>query len=235
MIGTWLFAGIGLASRTPVLTYHDIIPLRTKDSLWFDCSVQEFREQIAWLKKKGAKFVSTFDVYRAIASKRPLPPNAVCITFADNYQGFYKYAWPILKQEKIPVTQFVHTGFVGSKVGRPKMSWDQLIELDRSGLVTIASQTVTHPADLTKMKSAYVLAEFTNSRLTLSKRLGHPVTQLAYPNGKFNKAVAVLASKAGYIAAFTEECQPAESATSLLEIPRYVHTKYQSAWNLNRS
>jgi peptidoglycan/xylan/chitin deacetylase (PgdA/CDA1 family) len=230
MVSAWVFAGIVGSIRTPVLTYHDIIPTRTKDSLWFDCSVAEFKEQIAWLKKKGAVFVSSTEVYKSYVLKQPLPKNAICITFADNYQGFYRYAWPILKEAKIPVTQFVHTGFVGSSVGRPKMTWKQLIELDRSGLVTIASQTVSHPSDLTKMTDSQILSEFTKSKAKLEVMLGHRVLQLAYPNGKYDMRVSSIAKKAGYVACFTEDCRPTETAKNQYEIPRYVHTKYRAAW-----
>lgn len=219
-----------LSSRTPILTYHDIIPVRTKTSLWFDCSVQELKDQLAWMKKRGAVFVSTKTVYEALRQKKNLPKHSVCITFADNYAGFYQYAWPILRKEKVPVTQFVHTGFVGSPVGRPKMTWEQLIELDKSGLVTIASQTVSHPADLTKMTNQQIIKEFTNSRDQLRAELGHDVVELAYPNGKYNDRVASMAKLAGYLAAYTEDCSPAETAPNLFEIPRYVHTKYRQAW-----
>jgi peptidoglycan/xylan/chitin deacetylase (PgdA/CDA1 family) len=136
-----------------------------------------------------------------------------------------------MRELRIPVTQFVHTGFVGSTVGRKKMTWPQLIELDRSGLVTIASQTVTHPADLTKMKSKDVLAEFMKSKQQLEFKLGHRITQLAYPNGKFDNRISDLAKQAGFTAAFTEECLPSETGKNQFQIPRYVHTKIRIAWN----
>lgn len=232
MISVWALTLVA-TSKTPILTYHDIIPKRTSSSVWFDCTVQEFKDQIAWLKKQGAVFISTEQVYQALSRRKPLPAKAICITFADNYQGFYRYAWPILQKEKIPTTQFVHTGFVGATNGRPKMTWSQLIELDRSGLVTIASQTVSHPVDLTRMKDTEILSEFTKSRTSLSLKLGHAVKDLAYPNGKFDSRVAELARKAGYRMAFTEDCKAAESAQSLLMVPRYVHTKYRKAWKDN--
>ncbi len=233
MIGVWLY--LGVVAKTPILTYHDIVADASNKKVWFDCTVQEFRSQIAWLRKQGAFFVDSGTVYRSVRDHRALPKKSICITFADNYLGFYKFAWPILKKERIPVTQFVHTGFAGSPVGRPKMTWSQLVELDRSGLCTIASQTVTHPEDLTKMTDVQVLAEFRNSKAQLESKLGHKVDQLAYPNGKFDSRVSKLAKQAGYLAAFSEACREAESAVNLFEIPRYVHTRYREAWNnLNR-
>lgn len=228
MIFAWVL--LVASTRTPILTYHDIIPKRRANSVWFDCTVQEFRDQIAWLRKRGAVFVSTHDIYEALEHRRTLPTKAICITFADNYEGFYKYAWPILRKEKIPVTQFVHTGFVGSKVGRPKMTWAQLKELSQSGLVSVASQTVSHPADLTTMSDEAVTKEFTKSRESIAAHIGHPTSELAYPNGKYDARVAALASATGYRIAFTEDCRPAETAKGLFTVPRYVHTKYRQAW-----
>jgi peptidoglycan/xylan/chitin deacetylase (PgdA/CDA1 family) len=154
---------------------------------------------------------------------------AVCITFADNYQGFYKYAWPILKKKRIPVAQFVHTDFVGNTSGRPKMTWRQLTELDRSGLVTIGSQTCSHPEDLTKLSDARLRHEMADSKRVLEQRLGHAVTSIAYPNGKYDTRVSRAAREANYLIGFTEVTQSAEKRPDIYRVPRYVHTKYKRA------
>jgi peptidoglycan/xylan/chitin deacetylase (PgdA/CDA1 family) len=216
--------------KTPVLTYHDIIETRDATSVWFDCTRQEFEDQIQWLKNKKAVFISLDQLVSALESNSKLPKNAICITFADNYQGFYKFAWPILKRERIHVAQFVHTDFIGNLTGRPKMTWKQLKELQTSGLVTIGSQTLSHPADLTRLSNAAIQKEFKDSKLRLEKFLGTNIQYLAYPNGKYNRRVSLLAKESGYRAAFTEQLLPAESHPNLWEIPRYVHTKYELAW-----
>lgn len=216
--------------KTPILTYHDIIPSRNKNSVWFDCTVQEFKDQISWMRKQGAVFVSLDQVYQSFKSKKPLPKNAVAITFADNYVGFYKYALPIIVKEKIPVTQFVHTGFVGAQTGRPKMDWSQLSKCIKTGLVKVGSQTVTHPADITKMPKGQMIRELYQSAENIGHDLGHAAVYFAYPNGKFNRAVAKEVEKAGYRMAFTEECEPLESAPNLFLVPRYVHTKMKQAF-----
>ncbi|MEI7577814.1 MAG: polysaccharide deacetylase family protein [Armatimonadota bacterium] len=221
---------LGTAQLTPVLTYHDIIRKRDSKSLWFDCTVDEFREQLAFLRKRNASFVSVDQLRISLSTGRPLPKNAICITFADNYLGFYKHAWPILKRERIPVAQFVHTDFVGSPVGRPKMSWKELTELDQSGLVTIGSQTCSHPADLTKLSDSQLKHELEDSKKKLELKLGHTVTTIAYPNGKFDSKVANAARKANYLIGFTENLAPAQKRLDMWRVPRYVHTKYQRAW-----
>ena len=214
---------------TPVLTYHDVIPARDAKSLWFDCTVGEFQEQIDYFERKGAKFVTIEQLRLSLSGKLKLPKNAICITFADNYQGFYKYAWPILKKKRIPVAQFVHTDFVGNTSGRPKMTWRQLTELDRSGLVTIGSQTCSHPEDLTKLSDVRLRHEMADSKRVLEQRLGHAVTSIAYPNGKYDTRVSRAARDANYLIGFTEVTQSAEKRPDIYRVPRYVHTQYKRA------
>lgn len=221
---------VRLGTKTPVLTFHDVIPHRTQKSLWFDCSVSEFTSILNRLAERRARFVSVEDLYLHLTKGTPLPPRAVAITFADNYLGFYRYALPILRARKIPTIMFVHTGFVGSQVGRPKMSWAQLIELDREGLVTLASQTVTHPEDLRTLSRVTQLKEMADSKASLQKHLGHPIRFLAYPNGRFNADSLQAAKQAGYAMAFSEEQAPAELSSSLFAVNRYVHTKWDRAW-----
>lgn len=217
--------------RTPILTYHDMVPVRDSRSLWFDCTPAELESQLDWLAKRGARFVSLRALEEHLNGRRALPKHAVAITFADNYEGFYRYALPILRRRRVPVTMFVHTDYVGNRNGRPKMSWNQLRELDREGLVTVASQTRSHPADLRALSNAKLQEEMGGSKRVLEERLGHEVPYLAYPNGKFDSRVAQAAHAAGYRLAFTEAQRPAESAASLFTVPRYVHTKYREAWS----
>lgn len=206
-----------------------MVPRRDGKALWFDCTPREFERQLRWFTAKGAHFVSVEQVYAHLTRGVKLPDHAVAITFADNYLGFYRYALPILRRRHVPAMMFVHTDFVGSPVGRPKMSWAQLKELDREGLVTIGSQTRTHPS-LALIPESEVAGELTGSKQALERQLGHRVDFLAYPNGSYNAFVAEEARRAGYRMAFTEVLKPAETARNLFVVPRYVHTKYRRAW-----
>lgn len=207
-----------------------MLPARDRNSLWFDCTEGEFEAQLDWLTKRGARFISTQQLYRHLALGEKLPKGAIAITFADNYLGFYRYALPVLRKRGIPVTMFVHTDYVGSPVGRPKMTWAQLKELDREGLVTIASQTRTHPEDLRALPDRTLKEEMVGSKRKLEAELGHPVPFIAYPNGKFDARVAEAARLAGYTMGFSERLTPAERSPSLFMVSRYVHTKYRQAW-----
>lgn len=220
----------GLTTRTPVLTYHDIIERRGRGSVWFDCTIDEFEDQMRWLKRQGAVFLSLEELLAGLRGEGELPENGIAITFADNYLGFYRHAVPILRREGIPATLFVHTGFVGSKQGRPKLNWEQLREVDADPLFDVQSQTVSHPPDLRTLSDDDLDREFSDSREVLERELGGARTLLAYPSGKWDERVAQAALRNGYLAAFSEVQEPAERSDSLFSVNRYVHTKYREAW-----
>jgi peptidoglycan/xylan/chitin deacetylase (PgdA/CDA1 family) len=220
----------GLKDRTPVLTFHDIIPRRDSRSLWFDCTVEELRDQMDWLKAHGANFISLDQLHRHLTQGTKLPPRAIAVTFADNYLGFYKLGFPLLKTMAIPVTMFAHTAMVGKQTGRPKASWTQMLEMQRSGLVAFGSQTVSHPEDIRTLSDAQLDREMAESRRELVAHLGGSIPYVAYPNGKWDQRSVAAARRAGYLMGFTEELRPAETASSILAVPRYVHTKFRQAW-----
>jgi len=219
----------GLKTQTPILVYHDVVSKRNSKSVWFDCTIAEFIEQLDWLTAQGAEFISTQELLLGLTGKKEIPKNAVVITFADNYAGFFNLAWPELKKRNIPVTQFIHTNFVGSNKGRPKMSWNQLKELAMEPLITLASQTLNHPK-LCKLSDQQLHRELEGSKQKLEDQLKRPCDFLAYPDGAFDKRVVAFAKKAGYKMAFTETQVPAEKTTDLLTVSRYVHTKWKKAW-----
>jgi len=212
-----------IVTRPVALTYHDVTP---RKSVWFDCTPAEFKSQIDAMTKAGVQFVSLAQVEASLKGGK-LPPKAVALTFADNYHGFLDYAYPLLKARKIPVAMFVHTGFVGSKVGRPKMSWPEIERLDREGLVTFGSQTVTH-RDLPTLSDAEVDHELRDSKTALERRLRHPVRYFAYPDGAVDDRIEQAVAISGlYVLAFGEVQRPFDR--SKFRVNRYVHTQWRRA------
>lgn len=215
--------------KTVILVYHDIIPKRNKDSLWFDCSVPELMEQMDAIAKLGVRFVTLRDIEDELfGGKQPTGPQ-VAITFADNYAGQATYGWPVLRKRSIPYTSFVHTDYVGNVEGRPKLPWDTLRSLLRQRLPSIGSETCSHPEDITKLTDAELKHEMVDSAKSLREHLDVDVRYVAYPNGKYDERVMEAARAAGYKLGFTESQQPVETATDPMAVPRYVHTKWKQA------
>ncbi len=211
--------------------YHDIIKKRGRKSVYFDCTVDEFRAQLDFLAEQGAQPITLEQLHRHLVRGETLPEKAIVLTFDDNYQGFFENAYPLLKERGYPGAMFVHTNFVGDKKGdHPKMSWDTLRELDKDGLVTIASHTESHQEDMAKLPVDRQDTELTQSKAILERELGHPIPYFAYPSGTGDAVTWDAAKRAGYTMAFTIENGPVEESPGILRLNRYIHTRLKDAW-----
>lgn len=80
------------------------------------------------------------------------------------------------------------------------VSWDELAEMQRSGLVRVGSHSVTHPV-LPRCSPVQLDHELAASRARVERVLGEPCTLFAYPNGEFDARVRRAVAAAGYAGA----------------------------------
>lgn len=220
----------GMTDRIPVIMYHDVVERRDGKAEWFDVTQDEFTKQMDRIAELGLTPISLDQLYRHLTLGETLPGPAIVLTFDDNYQGFYDYAYPILKERGYPAAMFVHTGFVGNTTkGRPKMSWETLRELTADPLITIGNHTVTHPEDITKIDPTKAQEEINEGKRELEAQLGKPMDYLAYPNGCNDESVQQMARAAGHKMAFTIHNGLAEESPNIVAVNRYIHTRFETA------
>jgi peptidoglycan/xylan/chitin deacetylase (PgdA/CDA1 family) len=217
-----------LDQRVPVIMYHDIVEERGPGTVWFDATVKEFSDQMDEIQNRGYQPVSIEQLHDHLTKGTDLPAKAIVLTFDDNYQGFYDYAWPILKQKNFPAAMFVHTKYVGQTTGRAHMSWDTLKKLCEDPLFTVGSHTVSHP-DLTTIGPEDVDLELTQAKNDLESHLGRTIDYFAYPDGKNNADIQAQVKNDGYTMAFSMENGPAEESPSIECVNRYVQTRLTKA------
>lgn len=149
-----------LAEITPaafkVLSYHDVRD-RIDDDLdpdRFAVSVERLVEHIEWLLENGHTFVSLDDLLQAERSQEPLLPGAVLLTFDDGLRSVYTRVFPILKLYKVPAVVAVVGSWLDTSPGwtldydgigtlhrEDFVAWDELREMQASGLVEVATHT----------------------------------------------------------------------------------------------
>ena len=58
------------------------------------------------------------------------------LTFDDGYETFYRYVFPLLRDYKLPATNFIIADTIDNPQtkGIAKLSWEQIIEMHRSGM-----------------------------------------------------------------------------------------------------
>lgn len=195
--------GRPVPGRCTVLYYH-AIPATHRT---------HFARQLDTLLAFARPVPATFD--------GPVPDNLryVVVTFDDAFASVIDNAMPELSQRNIPWTVFVPSGRLGQpptwlRNAAPEvrhervMTADELRDLARDPLVTVASHTLTH-ADLPRLSPADASRELSESRAVLESVLQQPVDLLSYPYGAHTPALHEQARQLGYRRVFTSDPVPA--------------------------
>ena len=206
-------------SYVPAIMYHDVVAGRKQ--VWFDTTVAELRQHFEAIKQAGLTPIHIDQLYKHLRDGDPLPEKAILLTFDDAYLGLYENAYPLLKEYNYPATYFVQTGFVGVPTSKDHFTWDQMREMDASGLIDFAAHTVNHPPDLRVLDDNRLRREVFDCKAKLEQELGHPIYYFAYPEGNRDERVKRFLAEAGYRMAFTMDPGFTGQSPNLLEVRRF--------------
>ncbi|MDB5178586.1 MAG: putative polysaccharide deacetylase [Patescibacteria group bacterium] len=208
--------------QIPILIYHD--------------TPADFESQLQTLVAKGYHAIDLDQLHSAITAGGPLPGKPVVITFDDGFSD-QMTAFSLLKKYGMKATFYIINAGdasnwcigAGRQYGLPTqpaggcgdqyMSWDQVRELDRSGLITIGSHTLDH-LSLPSLPLDQERLEIIQAKAELEAQLGHAVRHFAYPYGSYNATTIAIVQGAGFL-------------TAVSTIPGTVQTK-SNLYSLHR-
>ena len=223
------------APKLTILSYHEVAEGNDALIPTYTVTPTMFVRQLDWLKNNGYRFVSVDQVLADWAGRKPLPDKAVLITFDDGYRSVYEHAFPILKLFNAPavialvgswmdVPETGKVNFDGRSIPRTDLlSWDELREMTRSGLVEVASHSYDlhdgivsnpqgnlQPAATARRwiaeKNHYedeasydkrVRADLQHSSDELRKHLGKGPRIIVWPYGRYNIETRRIAAELG--------------------------------------
>jgi peptidoglycan/xylan/chitin deacetylase (PgdA/CDA1 family) len=228
LVAALLFTCNGWAANAievPILTYHNFDPSIPGS---ITISTARLEEQLQWLKDNGYTVIPLQDLVNALEGKQnSLPNKSVVITVDDGKESVYKYMAPIVQKYKIPVTLFIYPSAISN--ASYAMTWDQLRELQKTGLFDIQSHTFWHPnfkAEKEKQSpeeyQKFVDNQLQHSKKVLEDKMGKKVTLLAWPYGVYDDYLEQEAAKAGYEMAFSIDPRPASKSEKTMAQPRYL-------------
>jgi peptidoglycan/xylan/chitin deacetylase (PgdA/CDA1 family) len=200
-----------------ILMYHYIDDWQEQSSLVMGLTVSpdKFESQLTGLMDLGYSFISIDELYKNIKNKRNSPKDIV-LNFDDGYSDFYRFAYPILKKYGIPATVFA----IVNRIGSPGyLDWDQLKEMDRTGIITVGSHNMDH-ISLSKADPNKAKKEIEESRKILEQNLHQSIQFFCYPNGDFDFAVADMVKDAGYRSAVSTIQDIKQTWTDRFWLPR---------------
>lgn len=182
----------------PILMYHYVGENPNPSDFgrdYLSITPTKFEEQLTYLKNNGFTTISLDELYGIFNNQIASPAKPVVLTFDDGYIDFYTTAYPILVKYNFKAVSFIPTGLIGTGY---YMNWDQIKEIQRTGLVTFEGHTISHP-NLTLLDSGAALRELKEGREILQSQTGYPVNFIAYPYGISNYQVQDLARQAGFV------------------------------------
>jgi len=108
-----------------VLMFHRVLPagspvLQNHLSLRSIIVTAENFSRLLNFLQKHFRFAAMLEI---MASAKTANENHCVVTFDDGYHDFLKYAWPILQQNRLPVTMFLPTALIGTS---HLFWWDRL-------------------------------------------------------------------------------------------------------------
>ena len=98
-----------------------------------------FKKQINIIRGKNYSFENPKDF--DLKFKKPKTEKKILITIDDAFSSFYKYAWPYLKENKIPFILFISTEAVGK---HGYMSWKQIKEIEKEKFAFLGNHSHSH-------------------------------------------------------------------------------------------
>lgn len=213
------------ATSVPILTYHNFDP-SVPGSMTIDTA--KFEAQVKWIKDNGYTVIPLKQLVSYLEGKTAtIPEKSVVITVDDGKKSVYKYMLPIVRKYNIPVTLFIYPSAISN--ASYAMTWDQLRELQKTGLFDVQGHTYWHP-NFNHDKKNMLPADFkknldtqlVKSKKVIEQKMGTPVTLLAWPFGIYNNELEQAAQKAGYEMAFSIDGRPASRSENNMSQPRYL-------------
>jgi peptidoglycan/xylan/chitin deacetylase (PgdA/CDA1 family) len=185
-----------------------------------------FKADARFLKENGYTTLNADALLAVLQKKRPPGPCEVVLSFDDGAFNFYKVAFPLLTTYDLNAVLFVCPGLhrtAKDETDAPNRlcTWEELLDMHRSGRVDIQSHTLEHrsiprwpePVPLTgiapetvagRRKSPTELADdLQTSKLLLEEALDKSVRHIAWPQYAFTTEAIALAKETGYEAFWT--------------------------------
>ncbi len=207
------------------LVYHDVRDhvAADIDPDQYAVSTNNLVSHFSWLRANGYTPVSIDDLIAARDGAALLPEKAVLLTFDDSLKSMYTHVFPLLRLFEYPAVVSVVTDWMERRepvtyADRSRgqdgfLTWAEIREMQRSGLVEIASHTlnlyqcitgnpqgILQPAAVTRLfqysryesaseYSSRVIADLRQSIRLIKQETGTSPKVLAWPYGHYNEAI----------------------------------------------
>ncbi len=143
-------------------------------------NMEIFKKQIELIQKEKISFISP-ENFRINFSTTKLEKK-ILLTIDDGFTSFYEYAWPYLREKRIPFILFISTEAVGKN---GYMNWSQIKEIEREEFAFIGNHSHSHEY-LVKYDFFKFKDDIDSSIKIFVKNMGYNPLFFSYPFGEYS-------------------------------------------------
>lgn len=171
-----------------IFAYHSV----NKSDYRYAIAPKLFERHLGFIKSKY-KIIDLPELAKILENNELPKRDMAVITFDDGFQDNHTHAFPVLKKMEVPATIFLATGLVGNSVKTssgeaPMLNWQEIAEMQASGLVDFQSHTNSH-IDMFASEPTIIREELEKSKKLLNEKLNKTVDFFAYPKGRMNEKI----------------------------------------------
>ena len=183
--------------------------------------INDFKEHLKIIEENNIKFINPKDFEYELKNNKL--QRKILLTVDDGFLSFYKNAWPILREKKIPFILFVSTREVGAF---NYMTWDQIREISKENFVEIGNHSHTHEY-LADENNNIIKKDIQKSIEIFNKELGNNSIFFSYPFGEYSNDFKNIIKDFDFKYAFGQHSGVMDETKDFYELPRYpINEKY---------
>ncbi|MFC1757087.1 polysaccharide deacetylase family protein [Patescibacteria group bacterium] len=211
-----------LRNEASILMYHSV----SDTDFLFNVLPKDFTWQMKYLYDNNFNVISYAKLVETLKNKEEIPHKAVVLTFDDGFSDNYDTVLPVLKKYNFPATIFLTTNFVNNYFFIEKfnkkfkmLTWEQVEEMERSGLVDFQLHTTSH-LKLSQINKNEIEKEITESKKIIDEKLSKDSKLFAYPFGVYNEDVIEILKENNFDSAVTVMSGLVNKNSDLCVLPR---------------
>ena len=183
--------------------------------------IDAFKKHLEIIEKENINFINPNNFEKNLISRKNT--RKILLTIDDGFESFYKNAWPILKEKKIPFILFISTREVGKF---NYMSWKQIKEINKESFVLIGNHSHTHEY-LINENSSVIKKDIEKSIEIFKKQLGRNSSFFSYPFGEYSLEFKKIIKTLEFKYAFGQHSGVIDETKDFYELPRFpINEKY---------